>query len=165
MDDLPLEALGAGELRREALVVAVVAGAAVEEVAGQLDRLAPVLGANGPQRLRTRPLGRDDPVAEADFVLDPVLARRLADVVADLLAGGDRVFVAPRLERVPERVHVRVRADAGIAEEVPGAADRLAGLEDRVAPTGAVPPQVGAGADAGEAGADDQDVDVLASLV
>jgi hypothetical protein len=103
-------------------------------------------------------------MAEADVLFDPVLARGLADVVADLLAGGDRVFVAPRLKRVPERVHVRVGADAGIAEQVPGAADRLAGLQDRVALAGAVALQVGAGADAGEAGADDQNVDVLAMV-
>src|SRR4029077_10412354 len=128
--------------RREALVVAVVAGAAVEEVAGQLDRLASLLGATRPQRLLARRLGGEDLVAEADVVFDPVLARGLANVVADLLAGGDRVFVAPRLERVAKRVHVGVRADAGVAEEVPGAADRLAGLEDRVALAGGVALQV-----------------------
>src|SRR4029077_5257607 len=120
------------------------------------------LGADGPQRLLTRPLGGEDLVAEADVVLDPVLARGLLAVVADFLDGGGRVLVGPRLEGVAEGVHVGVGADAGIAEEVPGAADRLARLEDRVALAGAVPLQMGTGADAGEAGADDQDVDVLA---
>ena len=49
----------------------------------------------------------------------------------------------------------------GIAEEVPGAADRLARLEDRVALAGAALLQVVGGADAGEAGADDQHVDMF----
>src|ERR1700749_1996332 len=101
-------------------------------------------------------------MAEADVVFDPVFARGLPYVVADLVAGGDRVLVGPGLERVAKGVHVGIGADAGIAEEVPSAADRLARLEDRVALAGAVALQVGAGADAGETGADDQDVDVLA---
>ena len=41
MHDAPREALAAGELRREALVVAVVAGAGVEEVAAQAQRSRP----------------------------------------------------------------------------------------------------------------------------
>ena len=49
----------------------------------------------------------------------------------------------------------------GIAEQVPGAADRVARLEDRVALARALGLQVVGGADPGEAGADDQDVEVL----
>ncbi len=162
VDDPALEALAAGELRRVALVVAVIASAAVEEVAGQLDRLAAgALGDHGPARLPAAPLGAHHPVAEADVLLDAVLARGLVDVVADLAAVGDRVGVFPGAERVAEREHVGVGADAGVAEEVPGAADRRAGLEDRVALARTVAPQVAGGADAGEAGADDQDIDVV----
>src|SRR3712207_8761366 len=46
---------------------------------------------------------------------------------------GDRLLVPPRLELVAERVQVGVRPDAGVAEQVPGAARRLAGLQDREA--------------------------------
>jgi hypothetical protein len=55
------------------------------------------------------------------------------DVVADRGAVGDRLAFGPGLERVAERVHVGVRAHARIAEQVPGAADRRARFQDRVA--------------------------------
>ena len=102
-----------------------------------------------------------DAVIEPDVRLDPVLARGLAHVVEDRGAVGDRLGLAPRLERVAERVHVGVRADPRIAEQIPGAADALARLEDRVGLTGAILLEVMRGADAGQAGADDQDVNVL----
>ena len=57
----------------------------------------------------------------------------LADVREDRRAVGDRLVARPRPEREAERVHVRVGADARIAEQVPRAADALARLEDRVA--------------------------------
>src|SRR5262249_30252925 len=76
-------------------------------------------------------------------------------------AVGDRLLLAPRLEAVAERVHVRVRADARVAEEVPGAADRVARLDDRVRLARAVALQVVRRADAGDPGADDEDVEVL----
>ena len=82
MDDLAGEALGALELRREALVVAVVAAAQVEEVAGQAHGLARVgaLGLDRPARVARRPRGAHHAMAEADLALDVVLARRLPDV-------------------------------------------------------------------------------------
>src|SRR5207249_1793170 len=58
-------------------------------------------------------------------------------------------------------VHVRVRADAGIAEEVPRPADVVARLEDGVRPIRTARLQMVAGADAGDPGADDQHVEVL----
>ena len=61
-------------------------------------------------------------------------------------------------KRVAQRVHVGVGADAGIAEQVPGAADRLAAFEDGVALARAAVLQVPGGADARQAGADDQHV-------
>ena len=60
-------------------------------------------------------------------------------------------------------MHVRVGADAGVAEEVPRAADRAAGLEDLVAGPGAVGLEVMAGTDAGQAGPDDEHVEVGAA--
>jgi hypothetical protein len=87
----------------------------------------------------------------------------LADVVQDGRAVGDRLGVLPRPEAVAQRVHVGVRAHAGIAEQIPGAAARLAAFEDGVALARAAILQVPGGADAGEAGADDQDIEVLDS--
>ena len=55
----------------------------------------------------------------------------------------------------------RVGADAGIAEQVPGAADAVAALENGEALAGALLLQVIARADAGQPGADDQDVEMF----
>ena len=98
---------------------------------------------------------------KADFLLDAVLGRGLTHVVQDPRPVGDRLGLDPRLERITQREHVKVGADAGIAEQVPGAADAVAALENDVALAGALLLQVIARADAGQAGADDQDVEVF----
>src|SRR5437773_397118 len=100
-------------------------------------------------------------MVEADLLVDPVLAGGLAHVVEDRGTVGDRLRVFPGTKRVPQRVHVRVRADARIPEQVPRAADAAACLEDRVRLAGAAGLQVPAGADAGQAGPDDEYVDAL----
>src|SRR5690349_3310840 len=93
--------------------------------------------------------------------VDPVLAGGLADVVEDRRAVGDRLLVGPRLEGVAERLQIGVRADAWVAEEIPGTAGDGAPFEDRVGLAGQLGLQVIGGADAGQAGTDDQDVDVV----
>src|SRR6478609_6326288 len=98
---------------------------------------------------------------KADFFVDAILDRRLPNVIEDVRPVGDRLRLRPRLERVAEREHVGVGADPGVLEEVPGPAAALAPLEDRIALAGAVGLEVDGGADAREAGADDQDVEVL----
>jgi hypothetical protein len=163
VDDLASEALDALELRQVALVVAVVAAAEEEEAAGHLHALAVVaaLDVDVPERLVRRPLGRHDAVAEADPLVDPVLARGVAHVLADRGAVRDRLRVRPRAEPEAERVHVRVRPDPRIAEQVPRPADRVARLEDRVALVRTLVLKVEAGADPGDTCADDEDVEVL----
>ena len=93
----------------------------------------------------------------------PYRRRGVLQVLEDRRPVGDRLRLRPRPERVAERVHVGVGADAGIAEQVPRAADVGAAFEDRVGPARAALLQVTAGADAGNAGADDQDVEVLSA--
>src|SRR6185503_14999134 len=114
-----------------------------------------------PQGLLARPLGADDPVSEADLVADVVGVRGRADVVEDLPARGDRLWLLPGPERVAEGEHVGVGADPGVAEQVPGAADRIARLEDREALRRAALAKMAGGADPGDPGPDDQHVDVL----
>ena len=164
MHDLAPEAIDAVELGRVALVVAVVAGAGEEEAARQLGGLTGVgaFDLHGPARIVRRPLGADDAVVVADLVVDPMLPRRLADVVQDRSAVDDRPRPAPRAERIAEREHVRVRADAGIAEELPRPTAHPTRLEDRERLAWEALPQPAGSADAGEPGADDQDVDVFA---
>ncbi len=135
-------------------------GIQVEEGAGV--GLRPALRADldphRPQRLLRGPRRADDPVVEVDPAVDAVLAGGLADVVEDRGAVGDGGAVAPGAERIAEGVHVRVGADTGVAEEVPGAPDRLAGFEQRVALLRRLGPEAVGRTDAGEARADDEDV-------
>jgi hypothetical protein len=93
VDDLAAEALEAGQLGREALVVAVVAARAEQPAGGHLEGLARVgpLDLDGPQRPLAGPLGAHGPVAEADVAVDAVLLGGLADVGADRVAVGDRL--------------------------------------------------------------------------
>ena len=77
---------------------------------------------------------RDDAVAEADRV-DRCRTPAPSRGCSSRIDGPSAIDLAvvPRPERVAERVHVGVRADPRVAEQVPGAADRVARLEDRVA--------------------------------
>ena len=103
-----------------------------------------------------------DAMAEADVSVDAALARRVAHVVQDRGPVRDRLGVRPRAERVAEGEHVGVRTDAGVAEEVPGPADGVARLEDRVRLARQLVLEVVRRADPGQAGTDDQDIEMVA---
>src|SRR6476659_4674654 len=97
---------------------------------------------------------------EADFLVDAILGSGLTDIVQDLRSVGDRLRVGPWLERIAHGEHVTVGADAGVTEQVPGTANAVAALEDGKALARAIALQVIARADAGQSGADDQDVNM-----
>src|SRR5260370_1184141 len=80
-----------------------------------------------------------------------VLARGVTDVREDRRSIGDGLRARPRAERVTERVHVGVGADAGVAKEVPRAANDVARFEDRVGLVRAFGAEVVPGRDAGDA--------------
>jgi len=163
MDDLPGEALRPLEGRRVTVVVAVVARARQQEAARHPDRLARLapVDVEGPAAIRRRPLGRDHPLVEAHPLGDPVVARRIPDVAEDRRPVGDRAAVLPRTEGVAERVHVGIRPDTRIPEEVPRPADTVPRLEDRVRLPRAVRLEVIGRPDPREPGPDDHDVKVL----
>ena len=163
MHDAARETLGARELRRVAFGVVVVAAAHEQEVAREAHRLAlrPALRCHGPARVLRRPRSALHAMPEADALVDAVRLRGVLQVFENRRPVGDRLRVRPRTERVAERVHVRIGADAGIAEQVPRAADVGAAFQDRVGLARAALLQMTAGADAGNAGADDQDVDMF----
>src|SRR3954452_8419427 len=160
-DDEPaLVVLDALEVREEAVLVVVVAGAEQQERAGPFLRRPFALGADGPAGRVRGPRRAADLRAELDVGLDAVLARGLSEIGADVLSVAHGRVVRPRLERERVREDVGVRADAREAEQVPGPPDGLARLEDRVARAGAVALQSRRGADPGDPRADDQHVDV-----
>src|SRR6202011_800209 len=124
----------AGELRRITFLISVIAGAHEQEIAGEAHSLRPAiaraaLGLHGPARIGRRPRRALDPVMEADFLVDAVLRRRLADVIQNPRSVGNCLRFGPWLERIAQREHVAVGADAGITEQIPGAADGLAALD------------------------------------
>src|SRR5258708_9842530 len=131
VDDLALETLGAREVGGVAALVAVVAAAEEQEVGGYADGLAVAAqGLDGPGGVLAGPGGGLHLVAVADVPVDAVVAGRLADVLQDRGAVGDRLGLAPRLEGVAQGVHVAVRADPGIPAQAPSAAHGLPALTD-----------------------------------
>ena len=163
VDGLALERRPPREGRGVALRVVVIARAHVEEVAGELrglGRLALEV-IHRPQRRSGVPARGDDLVAIADLILDPDLLGGVLKIFEDRRAVGDGLGLRPRAERKAQRVHVRVRADAGIAEQVPGAAHLLAPLEQGEGPVRTARLEEVSGANAGNARPDHQHVKVL----
>src|SRR5258708_5773548 len=95
-------------------------------------------------------------MVQADLLVDAVVGGGLADVIQNPRPIRDRLRLGPWLERIAQREHVAVGADAWIAEQIPGAADTVAALEDRIALAGAFLLQVVARADAGQPELPDQ---------
>ena len=163
VDDGAAEVGLPGELGSVAAVVAVVPGVPPQEAAGELFPPARpgVLDVHRPPGVGCRPRRAHHPPVEPDVVLDPVGARRRADVVEDGGAVGDRLVAHPRLEGVAQREHVGVGPDPGVAEQVPRAADDVPGLDEGVGGARSLRLEVAGRPDSGQAGAHDQDVDVL----
>ena len=160
VDAKTLVALHAGEVRQVAVVVVVVAGAADQQLAREraLSAAGFLGGGDGPLVLLAGELGARDLQSELDLPVDAVFARGVGDVLADRGAVGQHLERVPRPECVAEAEHVRIRADAGIAEQVPGPADGRPSLEDRHALARTFAGQVAGHADARQAGTDDQHV-------
>src|SRR6185437_2651668 len=118
-------------------------------------------GFHGPAGVRRRPRRALDLVTKANLLVDAIIGGRLAHVVQDAWPVRDRLRISPRLERIAEREHVAVGADAGIAEQIPGAADAVAPLEDNEALRRTFVLEMIARADAREAGADDQYIEMF----
>ena len=89
-----------------------------------------------------------------------VLLDHLAHVGQDLGRGRDR-RAGPRLEPVAERIKVAVRPDAGECVRNPGPPETLPRLQYHEARSWALLRQMIRAADPGNAGADDEDVEVF----
>src|SRR5262249_42985214 len=81
--------------------------------------------------------------------------------IAENFGGGRDGLAVPRLEVIAVGVEIAVRANTGIAEEVPCAANRMAGLKDDIALHGALALKVAGSTEARNTCADDNDVMVF----
>ena len=93
-------------------------------------------------------------LADMALIDDPV------EIFEDRRAVGDRLFMLPWFEDKAQRVHVAVRADAGITEQIPCPAQIVAAFDQRETAVGAVLLQVDGHADARNPCTDDQYIDV-----
>src|SRR3954470_21259126 len=100
-------------------------------------------------------------MVEPDFLVDTVFFGGLAHIVQNLRPVGNRFCFGPRLERVTQREHVAVGADAGISEQIPGTAHAVAALENSKTLTGTFVLEMIASPDAGQPRADDQHVKMV----
>ena len=132
VDDSSAEACNAGPLRRVPALVIVIAGAEIEEVAGELDHRFVVSGfsLHGPARVVRRPGDASHAMVVSNSLVQAVLGGSLADVVEDCWAVGHGLGFTPGAEAIAERVHVAVGANAWVTKQIPGAAHRLAPFED-----------------------------------
>ena len=105
-------------------------------------------------------LAERDPVPVANMRAEVVLVDDLAHVAQDLRCRRDR-RAGPGLEAIAEGVEVAVRADARIFVRDPGAAEAFLRFEHDEAGAGALLGEVIGAAHARDAGADDQDVEML----
>ena len=140
-------------------IVAVVAGTADDEVTLYLGLFA-VFGLyrQGPQRLGTVPVGIDHLVAKADMAANVVFIGGFVDVVTNQVAVGNDFRLGPRLEVVAKGEHVRVRANARVTKQIPGAADGVTAFQNHEGLVRAVLAQMHGSANAGQAGANDDHV-------
>jgi hypothetical protein len=96
-----------------------------------------------------------------DLFVDTVLSSGVGDVLADRGTVGKDFYVLPRAELETEGEHVGVRTDTWITEQVPRAAEPLATLQYGDGLVGKLCRHMTGSTDTGQAGADDQDVEML----
>ena len=166
VDDLPAELLRPRPLGRVALVLAVVPLAHPDEVGAVPEPLAGVQAGDlhgPPARVGGEARG-GDALLVADVRAEVVLVDDFPQVRADLFGGGQFVL-DPRLEAVPERVHVAVRPDPRVPVDRPRAAEGLPRLKDGEALALEAMCQVVGDADPGDAGPHHEHVEVLDAAI
>src|SRR5690242_17431991 len=100
-------------------------------------------------------------MAKADLLVDAIFRRRLTDVFQDGWAIRDGFRLAPGAKAVAKGMHIGVGADARIAEQVPGAANRVPAFQDSIGLLRRARLQVIGRGDARYARSNDQDINVF----
>ena len=98
---------------------------------------------------------------EPDVCVDPLVARGVANVLADQITVRNRLGVLPWPKCISHGEHVGVRTDSGITEQVPGATYSRTVFKDDERLLRAPDSEVMSGADAGESGPHNQNVKML----
>jgi hypothetical protein len=93
--------------------------------------------------------------------IDARFARRIHNVAPDRRPIGDRIGIRPGAKGVSQRVHVGIRAHARKSEQIPGAADDIARLENSVRRGRTAALQMDGGPYTRESRADDQNIERL----
>ena len=158
---IPGKAGLAFELRLVTLIVAVIASAHHEKTTAIAAHAIRRIHRYLPLTTLATPIGRYELLTEANSLADTILISRLIDIAENRRAVGDTLLRFPGLEVVTQRVHITVRANAGITEEIPCTANRLSALEQDEVPVGAIALQAHRGADAREPGTDDNHIECL----
>ena len=150
------------EVGQVAVVVPVVPATSEDEARREMEDLVRVgpLRRDVPARLGRRPVCRDDPVVEADMGVDAGLGGGVLDVLEDGVPVRNGPLAPPGPERVAQRVHVGVGANARVAEQIPRPSDGVASFEDGVGGPGTLRLEIVRGTDTRQPGTDDQDVEV-----
>ena len=124
MQYLPAKIFFAGEIGAIALIIIIITRRHEQEIGGiaMLFTAIFVPCDDRPARRIAGPICRQHPVAKFDFRRDAIFSRRFVHIVPNGRAIGDGFFVQPWFEPISQRMHVAVRPDAGIAEQIPSPA-------------------------------------------
>ena len=140
------------------IVVIVIARSQIEEPRRHPDGCAIGIELQPPQPGIAVPIGRHHARAKLDFGANAAFIDDPVEIFQDRGAIRDRFFVAPRFEHKAQGVHIAVRADAGIAKQVPGSAKLRTAFEHGITLAGALRLHMRGHADAGNARTDNYQV-------
>ncbi len=154
-----LELLDARKFGSVALVVVVVAAAEEHEPGAIHLPAAVVIDMDRPGVGGRVPVRGAYVAAEPDAPVDAMLVCGRLEVFADVATVGHALFPGPRRPREAQREDAAVTANTGVSEQVPGAADLAATLQDDVAQAGVALGDAVGGSDPGDTCADDDDVE------
>ncbi len=161
MDPRPPEGRLALKVWLVALIVAVIPGTHQEETT----TIAPdaLWGLDGqlPLTSLAAPVSSDQFLGKANTVANTVLVRRLIHVAQNRRTVCDTFFRLPWFEIIAEGVHVAIGPNTGIAKQVPCPTNRFATLQQNKVTIRTLALKTHCSADAGEARADDDDVESL----
>ncbi|MNO95171.1 hypothetical protein D3C76_868050 [compost metagenome] len=118
-------------------------------------------GVERPLALLAGPVGPQDFQPVVNLLVHTELLGGIGDVLANGRSIGEHLQFVPGTELIAKTEHVRIRTNTRIAEQVPGSAQLLAPFQDGQFLVGKCTLYMARRADAGEAGANDQDVEML----